>query len=140
MAVRLSTATRNALADAVTARADSGTGAATLKIYSGAQPASANDVASGTLLATFTLNDPSFGAAATGVITLDVTPALSTTGVAAGTAGWARLESNTAVTTVADFSVTATGGGGDVTVDNTSIAVDQTVNLTSGTITMPSGE
>lgn len=138
MAVRLATATRNALADAVTTRADSGTGAATIKVYTGSQPASANDAATGTLLATFTCSDPSFGAAASGVITLAGTPKTATA-AATGTAGWFRLESNTAVTTVIDGSVTASGGGGDMTLDNTSITSGQTVNLTSGTITMPAG-
>jgi hypothetical protein len=140
MVIRLATATRDALANAITTRADSGTSAATIKVYSGTQPASANSAASGTLLATFTCSDPSFGASSTGVITLDITPAVTTTGAAAGTAGWFRLEANGATATVLDGSVTASGGGGDMTVDNTSIAVGQTVTITSGTITMPSGE
>lgn len=138
MAVRLAVATRNAMADAVTTRADSGAGAATIKIYTGPQPATGDTAPSGTLLVTFTCSDPSFSAAASGVITLDITPAISATGAAAGTAGWFRLESSTPANVV-DGSVTATGGGGDLTVDNTSIAVGQTVNLTSGTITMPAG-
>lgn len=140
MAVRLATATRNALADAVATRADSGAGAATVKVYTGAQPASANDtIGASTLLATFTLNDPSFNAAASGAISLITSPAISTTGAATGTAGWFRMESSTPATVI-DGSVTATGGGGDMTLDNTSITSGQTVNLTGGTVTMPSGE
>lgn len=139
MALRLATATRNAAADAVADLADGGASAGTVKVYSGTQPASANDAASGTLLVTFTLNDPAFGAAASGVATLDVDPAISATAAATGTAGWFRMESSTPGTVI-DGSVTATGGGGDMTVDNTSITSGQTVNLTSGTITMPSGE
>lgn len=137
MAIRLATATRNALADAVTTRADAGAGAATIKVYTGAQPASANDAATGTLLATFTCSDPSFGAAATGVITLAGTPKTATA-AATGTAGWFRMESSTPAAVI-DGSVTASGGGGDMTVDNTSITTGQTVNLTSGTVTMPAG-
>lgn len=138
MAIRLATATRNALANAFVTQADSGTGAATVKIYTGTQPASANDAASGTLLVTFTLSDPSFGAAAAGGVTLSGTPK-SASAAATGTAGWFRLETSTPGTVI-DGSVTATGGGGDMTVDNTSITSGQTVNLTGGTVTMPSGE
>lgn len=139
MAIRLATATRNALANAFVTQADSGTGAATVKIYTGTQPASANDAIGGaTLLVTFTLSDPSFGAASAGAVTLAGTPK-SASAVATGTAGWFRLETSTPGTVI-DGSVTATGGGGDMTVDNTSITSGQTVNLTGGTVTMPSGE
>lgn len=139
MAVRLATATRNSACDAVVDAVDGGTGAGTVKIYSGTQPASANNAASGTLLVTFTLNDPAFGAAASGAASLVVSPAISATAAATGTAGWFRMETSTPGTVI-DGSVTATGGGGDMTVDNTSITSGQTVNLTSGTVTMPSGE
>lgn len=136
MAIRLATAARNAAADGVAAQADSGAAAGTIKIYTGAQPATANDAATGTLLCTFTLTDPAFSAAVAGVAALDADPDLTTTGVAAGAAGWFRVASSTPAT-VFDGSVTATGGGGDLTLDNTSIAVDQSVSITTGTITMP---
>jgi len=139
MVVRLATATVNAGANAMCDLADGGVGAGTLDIRTGAQPASANDVASGTLLATFTLADPAFAAGVAGVKTLDADPDLTTVGLAAGTAGWARMK-DSAGATVLDVSVTATGGGGDIEVDNTSIAVDQNVTITAGTVTMPSGE
>lgn len=137
MATRLPTAARNSACDAVVDLLDAGSGAATLKIYSGSQPASANDAASGTLLTTVTLADPAFGAASTGVATLAGTP-LSGTGVAAGTAGWARLADSTGAT-VLDGSVTATGGGGQVELATTTISVGVTVQITSGTVTMPAG-
>lgn len=137
MATRLPTAARNAACDAVVDLADAGAGAATLKIYTGTQPATANDAVSGTLLATITLSDPAFGSASTGVATLAGTP-LSATGVAAGTAGWARLADSTGAT-VLDGSVTATGGGGQVELATTTISVGVTVQITSGTVTMPAG-
>jgi hypothetical protein len=137
MATRIPTAARNAACDAVVDLADAGTGAATLKIYSGSQPASANDAPSGTLLATITLADPAFGAASSGAATLAGTPR-SGTGVAAGTAGWARLADSTGAT-VLDGSVTATGGGGQVELATTTISVGVTVEITSGTVTMPAG-
>ena len=80
MATRLPTAARNAACDAVVDLLDAGAGAGTIKIYTGSQPASANDAASGTLLATITLSDPAFGAASTGVATMAGTP-LSGTGL-----------------------------------------------------------
>ncbi len=137
MATRIPTASRNAAANAVAGLLDAEAGAATVQVRSGSQPASANDAASGTLLATFTMADPSFGSAATGVATAASVPR-STTGAAAGTAGWFRGLDSTGATVI-DGLVTATGGGGDMTIDNTSIAVGQTVNLTGWTITMPAG-
>jgi hypothetical protein len=137
MATRLATATRNAACDGVVDLLDAGSGAGTLKLYTGSQPASAGDAPSGTLLATITLSDPAFGAAASGVATLAGTP-LSGTGVAAGTAGWARL-ADSAGNTVFDGAVTATGGGGQVELATTTISVGVTVQITSGTVTMPAG-
>lgn len=137
MATRIPTAARNAAADAVVDLMDAGAAAGKIRIYTGAQPASANDAASGTLLVEIATADPAFGAAATGAAALASTPRSAAAG-AAGTAGWFRmLDSNN--NTVADGSVTATGGGGDLTLDNTSIASGQTVNITSLTYTQPAG-
>lgn len=141
MTVRISTALRNAMADAAAALIDGGAGAGHLRIYSGSQPAGPGTSPSGTLLVDIALNDPSFDAAASGVANLDVTPALSGTGVAAGTAGWARfLTSTEAAATglgVVDGSVTASGGGGDVIITTTTISVGLTVSITSASITAP---
>lgn len=134
MAVQLATATVNAMADAVDALVNTG-GAGSVKVYSGTQPANANTSITGTLLATFTLDNPAFGNASAGVITLGATP-LSTTGVAAGTASHFRCASGGAAT-VFDGSVTATGGGGQLQLNSTSISVGVTVQITSGTFTMP---
>ena len=74
MATRLSIAAQNAAANAIAVLPDADVPAGTIQIRTGAQPATANDPATGTLLATFTLNDPAFGSAVAGVATLDVTP------------------------------------------------------------------
>lgn len=137
MAIRLPTATRNAACDAIVDSADAGSGAGTIQIRSGTQPASANDVASGTLLATVTLADPAFGAASSGSASLAGTPRAAT-GVAAGTAGWFRLLDSTGAT-VLDGSVTATGGGGDLTLNTTTISTGLAIEITSGSVTMPAG-
>lgn len=132
--LRLATAARNAAADAVVDLIDGGAGAGTVKIYTGAQPASANDAESGTLLATITLADPAFGAAASGVAT--ATDPASVNAVATGTAGWFRVEDSTGAN-VMDGDCTATGGGGSMTLSTTSLVSGSPVDITSFTVTMP---
>lgn len=136
MTIRLPIATRNAMSNTMTTQVDAGAGAGLVKVYSGSQPASADVAATGTLLATFTLNDPSFGTSAAGTITLDVSPTVTTTGAAAGDAGWFRATDSTGAT-VMDGSVTVTGGGGDMTMSTITVSVGLTLQLTAGTITTP---
>jgi hypothetical protein len=136
MVIRDPIATRNALCDARVDRFDAGSGAGKIRIYTGTQPTSADDAASGTLLVEITLNDPAFGASASGSATIDADPALTGTASATGTAGWWRgLDSDN--NTVMDGSVTASGGGGDLTLVTTSITSGGTVTLTGGTLTAP---
>ncbi|MER7213197.1 hypothetical protein ABT340_39555 [Streptosporangium sp. NPDC000239] len=137
MATRLSTTARNAAADAVVDLLDAGSGPAIVEIRTGTQPTTANDTATGTLLATLTLADPAYGSASSGAATMASTPRTAT-GVAAGTAGWFRMK-DSAGNTVLDGSVTATGGGGQLELATTSISVGLTVEVTAGTVTMPAG-
>jgi hypothetical protein len=65
MAFEISTAARDAACDAIVDLIDSG-GTGTIQIRDGAQPASPNDVASGTLLATLTFSATAFGASSSG--------------------------------------------------------------------------
>lgn len=134
MTIRLATAARNAAATAIGGLVDAGTGAGTLKIYSGAQPATGDTAESGTLLATVAFADPAFGSASSG--TINATDPAAVTGAAAGTAGWFRVE-DSAGNNVYDGSVTATGGGGDLTLATTTISVGVTVDITALSITMP---
>lgn len=136
MVIRLPTASRNAAAAAVANLVDADVGAGTIQIRTGAQPATGNDPASGTLLATVTLADPAWSGPVVGVMTLDTTPVLSTTGVAAGTAGWFRMLDNSG-DSILDGSVTGTGGGGDLELNTTTISIGLTVEITAGTLTMP---
>lgn len=132
MATRISTASRNAAADAIVDLLDAGAGAGTLKIYTGPQPATGDTAESGTLLATFTLSDPAFGAASSGVAT--AAAIANTTGVAAGTAGYFRAEDSTGAN-VLDGSVGTSGA--DLNLNTTTISVGLTVSITSWTVTMP---
>lgn len=134
MAIRIAGATRTAMMDALEADIDGGAGAAYLEIRTGSQPADADTAASGTLLATLTLNDPA-GTVASGTITIDVDPAITATAVATGTAGWARLYDSTAVS-ILDGSVDTTAA--DFIIDSTSITSGQTVALVAtSTLTLP---
>jgi hypothetical protein len=134
MPLRQSDALRNAKAGAVRDLIDAGAGAGTAKIYTGSQPATPATSASGTLLATVTLVDPSFGSASSGVITL-ADPA-SVNAVATGTAGWVRFADSTGAV-VFDGDVTATGGGGVLTLSSTSLTSGSPVDVTGGTWTEP---
>lgn len=135
MTTRIPDASQQAACDAVVDRIDVG-GAGSLKIYTGSQPADADSTPAGTLLVTISLAATAFGSASSaGTATLASTPR-SGTAVAAGTAGCFEVVSGGGLK-VFQGSVTATGGGGDLTVDNTSIASGQTVNISSLTYTQP---
>lgn len=139
MALSLPTAVRNALADTFVDRFDAGPGPGTIQIRSGTRPASANDTATGTLLATVTLADPAFGNSGASVVgRADLVDPAAATGVADGTATWWRGADSTGAT-VTDGSVTATGGGGDLTLNTTTISTGVSVDVTGGSITMPAG-
>lgn len=133
-----STDVRSAIAAAITARIDSGSGAGKLRIYTGSRPAGPGTAASGTLLAEFTLSDPSFTESG-GVSTLDITPAVEDTAADnTGTAGYARFTDSDGNGKI-DATVTATGGGGEVTCNTVSFVAGAVVTVTGCTITAPTG-
>lgn len=83
--------------DLITAAIDAGATFGTLKCYTAARPASADDAATGTLLATFNLVDPVAAAAAAKSATWDFSPAIQATVVADGTAAWFRVADSNGV-------------------------------------------
>lgn len=131
MALQYSVAVRNAQLDAVEATAGT---AALLRIYSGSPPANCAAAASGTLLAEMTLPSDWMAAASSGSKALSGTWQDASAN-ATGTAGHFRLYDSGGTTCHAQGTVTATGGGGDMTLDNVSIASGQSVTITSFTIT-----
>ncbi|MGP3914318.1 hypothetical protein [Nonomuraea sp. 10N515B] len=139
MVTRIPNAVRSAACDAVVDRADLGTTnpTARLRIYSGTQPATADTAPSGTLLAEVNLANPSFTAASNGVATLLGTP-LSASGLAAGTAGWFRIVDRDGAT-VQDGAA-GTSAPAELILNTTTISIGATVQITSGTITMPGSE
>lgn len=136
MPTRISTPARNQIATAVAALVDAGAAAGKVRVYTGAQPARPSVAATGTLLVTFTLNDPAFAAAATGAVLLDVDPAITATAVATGTAGWFRLLDS-------DDNAIMDGEVGVVSaqmiLNTTSIAVGELIQLVSASISAPEG-
>lgn len=133
MATKLTNAVASALANAITTAADAGT-AAKIIIYGGTEPATADTAASATVLATFTLSDPSFGPASNGVITLDVDPALTVAASASGTATHFRLLTSANVTILQGTVGTS---GQQLNLNTTTITNGVNVTITSGTVTVP---
>jgi hypothetical protein len=132
MALQLSTAVRNAQLDQW--ETTIGT-APQLRLYSGSPPADCATAASGTLLATITLPSDWMAAASAGSKAKLGT--WSGTGSAAGTAGYYRIYDSTGTTCHEQGTVTATGGGGDLTLDNAVIASSQAITVNSFTRTIP---
>lgn len=131
MALQLSVAVRNARLDAI--ESTIGT-AAVLKIRSGAAPATCATADSGTVLATLSLPSDWMAAASSGAKALSGTWQ-DTSADATGTAAHFRLYASDGTTCGMQGTVTATGGGGDLTVDNTSFAATQSFTITAFTLT-----
>ena len=129
---QLSVAVRNAMLD--TMESAVGT-SAKLRIYTGSLPANCAAAATGTLLADVTLPSDWMNNASSGTKTLLGTWSVAAS--AAGTAGYFRIWDSTATTCHHQGDVTATGGGGAMTVDNVVFASAQTFNVTSYTLTAP---
>jgi hypothetical protein len=137
MGYQLTATARNNALDEITALVDAGSGPGKIRIYSGTAPANADAALSGnTLLAELPLSDPSFPAASSGTLTLDVTPVPEDTSAdATGTATFFRiLDSDN--NPVMQGTVSATGGGGDLQLNTTSIVAAGPVRVTSLTISI----
>lgn len=131
MAINLSVAVRNARLDAI--ETTIGT-AAILRIYSGTKPTACSDAATGTLLAEATLPSDWMATASSGSKAKSGTWSDSSANNT-GTAGYFRIYDSTGTTCHMQGTVTQTGGGGDLTLDNISIATGQSVTITSFTLT-----
>ena len=131
MTLQLSVAARNARLDAI----ETAIGAsAILKIRTGAAPATCATADSGTVLATCTLPSDWMAAASSGSKAKSGTWE-DTSADASGTAAHFRLYASDGTTCHAQGTVTATGGGGDMTVDNVVFAATQAFTVTGFTLT-----
>lgn len=128
MAIQLSTAVRNARIAAIETTVGSGP---LLQIRSGPPPASPAAADAGALLAEITLPSDWLTAPAGGAASLIGTPGVAA--LAGGTAGHYRLKDSSGATCHEQGTVTATLGGGDMTVDNVSVGIGQPVILTGYT-------
>ena len=131
MTIRLNDAAKNAILDS---GFDAVFNDGTLEIRSGAQPSAASDAASGTLLASITLPADAFAAASSGAKAKSGTWSDASAN-AAGTAGWFRMKNGDDSCRL-DGSVTASGNGGDLTLDNTSIASAQAVTINTFSVSL----
>lgn len=131
MSVQLSVAARNAMLDTIETAAGV---SAILKIRSGAAPANCAGADAGTVLATMTLPSDWMAAASGGTKAMLGTWQ-DASADAAGTAGHFRIYDSAGTTCHVQGTVTATGGGGDMTLDNAVLALAQQVNVTSFTLT-----
>ena len=130
MAVQLSTTVRNARLDTI--ESTIGT-APLLRMYTGSLPANCATAASGTKLVEITCPADWMANASSGSKSLSGT--WSVAAVATGTAGYFRIYDSGGTNCHVQGTITATGGGGDMTLDNTSITSGQTVTVTSFTLT-----
>lgn len=131
MAFQFSVAVRNARLDAI----ETAIGAsAVLKIRTGAAPANCAAADAGTVLATLALPADWMAGASGGTKALAGTWQ-DASADAAGTAAHFRLYASDGTTCHAQGTVTATGGGGDMTVDNTNFAAGQSFSVSSFTLT-----
>lgn len=131
MAIQLSTTVRNARLDAI----ETAIGvSAILKIRTGAAPANCGAADSGTVLATVTLPSDWMAAAASGSKAMSGTWSDSSAD-ASGTAAHFRIYDSGGTTCHLQGAVTATSGGGDMEVDNTSFAAGQQFSVTSFSLT-----
>lgn len=131
MAVKMSVTVRNARLDAIETAIGT---AAVLKIRTGAPPTNITDADSGTVVATLSLPSDWMAAASSGSKAKSGTWQ-DASADATGTAGHFRIYASDGTTQHMQGTVTAGGGGGDMTVDNTSFASGQSFTVNTFTIT-----
>ena len=131
MAIQFSVTVRNARLDAIETAIST---SAVLKIRTGTAPETCATADSGTVLSTVNLPSDWMAAASSGSKGLSGTWQ-DASADATGTAAHFRLYASDGTTCHVQGTVTITGGGGDMTVDNTSFASGQTFTVTSFSLT-----
>lgn len=130
MSVQLSIAVRNARLDVI--ESTIGT-SPKLQLRTGAAPANCAAASTGTLLAEIVCPSDFMANASAGSKALS--GSWSIAAIANGTAAHYRMMDSAGTTCHEQGTVTISGGGGDITLDNNVIAVGQTVTITSKTQT-----
>jgi hypothetical protein len=111
--------------------------AAIMRIWSGSMPAHCATADSGTKLTDDSLPSTWMGSASAGVVSKSGTWTLNgVAGAGSGTAaGYFRIYDSGLVKCYMQGTITATGGGGDMTLDNVSIANAQVITVNTFSIT-----
>ena len=130
MPINYSTTVRNAKLDAVETAIGT---SPILRIRSGTKPATCASADTGTVLAEMTLPSDWMAAAASASKAKSGTWQ-DTSANATGTAGHFRIYDSTGTTCHIQGSITATGGGGDMTLDTTSITSGGVVSISTFTL------
>lgn len=133
MTIQLAVSTRNARLDAI--EVDIGV-TPIMRIRTGAVPANVAAASTGTVLATINLPSDWMGAASGGSKAKSGTWE-DTSADAAGTAAHFEIVASDGTTRKMQGTVTATGGGGDLTVDNVVFAAGQDFIVTAFTLNEP---
>jgi hypothetical protein len=127
----LSAAVKNGMLDALETAIG---GSAVLKLRTGTPPATIADADSGTVVATLNLPADWMAAASGGSKAMAGTWE-DTSADSAGTVGHFRVYASDGTTQHIQGTVTISGGGGDLTLDNNVVAAGQKVTITSFTLT-----
>ena len=131
MAIKFGVTVRNAMLDSIETTAGS---APIMTIRTGSAPADCATANSGTVLATLTLPSDWMAAASSGSKAKSGTWQ-DTSADNTGTAGHFRIHTSDGTVCIMQGTITATGGGGDLTVDNTSVASGQQITINTFTLT-----
>ena len=130
MSFQLSVAARDGELNAIPAAIGA---SAILEFYSGSAPANCAASPTGTLLASLSLPSTYFAGASSG--SMARTGTWSGTVGTGGTAGYFRLYDSGPTICHAQGTVTITGGGGDLTLDNNVLGAGQTITISTFTLT-----
>jgi hypothetical protein len=135
MAIQLNVATRNARLDTIESTNGN---SCSLEIRTGSVPANCATAGTGTVLVTINLPSDWMAAASSGSKAIAGTwqdTSADNTGTAAHFRVYNSQATKDNTTCFMQGTVTATGGGGDLTLDNTSVTSGQSVTITSFTLT-----
>lgn len=134
MILRFATSLRSAIANAIIAACDAGSGACYIEFYTGAIPANLGDTLTTQVkLGTLTCSDPS-ATQASGVITFAAITQDSAAD-AGGEAAWVYIKDSTGAI-VAAGDVTNNAGNGFVKVNTTTVVAGGPISMSSLTITV----
>ena len=125
MALTHATSVRNTLAESISTAVDAGTGNGVIEVQD----------SGGAVLGTVTFQAPAFAAATSGAIDAN-TPLTDETNATSGTAAQFKVKDSDG-NLVYDGTITQTGNGGDLELDNTSITSGATISISSWTYTAP---